>query len=347
MIECKGCGAELQYEDKKAKGYSPRKDVEFCQRCFRIKHYDDLVKSYKNDFDNYDILNSVSQIDGLILWVVDLFDFESNIIAGLNRHLIDKDIILVGSKRDLLPDSLGNQKLLTFVQRRLKFHGIKVDEILFVGDHGYDGREQVLQAIDLYRKGRDVVLLGQANAGKSSLINAVSNSDVTISRYPGTTLDLITVDMDEYNIYDTPGLIREDSMQYFVNENDLKEVIPSKIKPTVFQLYKNTSFAIGGLLRLDVEIKKPSSVVFYVNKNLKVHRSSIKKADKLWENQKGDLLSPTASGEYTWINDLKSIDKDFDIVVHGLGFINIKGEVSNIKLKISENVSVITRKALL
>ena len=77
---------------------------------------------------------------------------------------------------------------------------------------------------------RDVVIMGQANAGKSTLINAISDSDITISRYPGTTLDLITIDMEEYNIYDTPGLIRKDNMQYFVDENQLKKVIPSKVK---------------------------------------------------------------------------------------------------------------------
>ena len=50
------------------------------------------------------------------------------------------------------PIPLVIEKLLTFVQRRLKFYGLQVKEILFVGDHGYDGRDEVLQAIDMYRK---------------------------------------------------------------------------------------------------------------------------------------------------------------------------------------------------
>ena len=346
MKRCKGCGAMLQKEDQSKKGFTPVDDVEFCQRCFRINHYDDLTKSYKGDFDNFDILESVNNIDGLILWVVDLFDFESNIVSGLNRHLLNKDIILVGTKRDLLPDTLGNQKLLTFIQRRLKFYGISVSEIIFVGDHGYDGRKEVLKAINLYRNNRDVVIMGQANAGKSTLINAIADSNITISRYPGTTLDLIVIDMEEYKIYDTPGLIKKDNLQYYVDDNDLKMIIPSKVKPVVYQILKDTSFAIGGLLRIDIEVKDKASVVFYVNKALKIHRSSIVKADQLWENQKGELLSPVADGEYKFVPDLKIVSNDFDLVVNGLGFVNIKGNVKSVRIKISQEVSVVTREAM-
>ena len=93
MEICSGCGAVLQDTESTESGYTPKLENALCQRCFRIKHYDDLVKSYKSDFDNYDILNTINERDNLILWVVDLFDFDSNIISGLNRHLMDKDII--------------------------------------------------------------------------------------------------------------------------------------------------------------------------------------------------------------------------------------------------------------
>lgn len=347
MKKCKGCGATLQSEEKTKKGFTPVDDVEFCQRCFRINHYDDLTKSYKGDFDNYDILESVNKVDGLILWVVDLFDFESNIVTGLNRHLLNKDVILVGTKRDLLPKSMGNQKLLTFIQRRLKFYGVKVSEILFVGDYGYDGREEVLKVIDVYRKNRDVVIMGQANTGKSTLINAITDSDITISRYPGTTLDLIMIDMDKYKIYDTPGLIRKDNIQYYVDDRDLKKIIPSKVKPVVYQIHKDTSFAIGGLLRIDVEVKGKASIVFYVNQSLNIHRSSINKADELWDKQKGELLSPITEGEYKYVPDLKIVSDNFDLVVNGLGFINFNGKIKSVRVKICEEVSVISREAML
>ncbi len=42
-------------------------------------------------------------MDALVLWVVDLFDFEAGMIPGLGRKLEGKDIIIVCAKRDILP----------------------------------------------------------------------------------------------------------------------------------------------------------------------------------------------------------------------------------------------------
>ncbi len=61
------------------------------------------------------------------------------------------------------------------------------------------------------REGAEVVLLGPVNAGKSSLINALSKRDVAIaSPEPGTTRDIIEVRMDiggyPFTLVDTAGL---------------------------------------------------------------------------------------------------------------------------------------------
>ena len=41
MTICKGCGAVLQTTDSKMIGYSPKAEAEYCQRSFRLIHYDD------------------------------------------------------------------------------------------------------------------------------------------------------------------------------------------------------------------------------------------------------------------------------------------------------------------
>jgi tRNA modification GTPase len=61
------------------------------------------------------------------------------------------------------------------------------------------------------REGAEVVVLGSVNAGKSSLINALSKRDVAIvSSEPGTTRDLIEVRLDiagyPFTVVDTAGL---------------------------------------------------------------------------------------------------------------------------------------------
>lgn len=346
MNKCSGCGAVLQDQNVDQVGYTPKLENELCQRCFRIKHYDDLVKSYKGDFDNFDILNTVNERDDLIIWVVDLFDFDSNIINGLNRHLLDKDIIMVGTKRDLLPDTLGNQKLLQFIQRRLKFYGISVNEILFTGDHGKYGADSVLDVIDHYRGERDVIIMGQANVGKSTLINALANTDITISKYPGTTLDLINIPMEGYTLYDTPGLIREDNIQYYTSEEDLDVVVPRKIKPKVFQISQDSSFSIGGIVQVQIEVKDRTSVIFYVNDALEIHRSALRNSESQWEREFNDENNPKVEGEYALTKELPILKTDFDIVINGLGFINVKSNVKSVRVLRNKNVEVLIREAL-
>ena len=43
MKKCLGCGAILQDQDAKAKGYVKKLDQDYCQRCFRLNHYNDLI----------------------------------------------------------------------------------------------------------------------------------------------------------------------------------------------------------------------------------------------------------------------------------------------------------------
>lgn len=347
MKTCSGCGAIIQDEDVHQIGYSPNIDNDLCQRCFRIKHYDDLTKSHKADFDNYDILNMVNERDDLILWVVDLFDFDSNIISGLNRHLLHKDIILVGTKRDLLPHTLGNQKLVSFIEKRLKFYGITVRGMVFTGDYGHDGADTVLDVIQHYRKGRDVIIMGQANVGKSTLINALAETDITISRYPGTTLDLISIPMEGYTLYDTPGLIRKDNMQYYASNDDLEAIVPKKIKPKVFQIQKDTSFTIGGLAQVLVEVKEKTSVIFYVNDALKIHRTSLKNSEAQWSRVLEDETLAHVEGNFVMSQNLPISKENFDLAINGLGFINFKSGVTSVKVLTNEHVEVLVREAII
>lgn len=126
---CKGCGVVLQSSDAAAIGYTPKMEADYCQRCFRIRHYDDVVISMKQGIDSDAVLQKINAMDALVVWVVDLFDFESNLLPGINRHLLGKDILMVATKRDLLPATLGNEKLSQFLLRRLKEEGILVQEL--------------------------------------------------------------------------------------------------------------------------------------------------------------------------------------------------------------------------
>ena len=356
---CKGCGAKLQNEDKHAIGYSPKTDGEYCQRCFRIRHYDDVTISMQQGIDGTKVLQKISERAALVLWVADLFDFEANLLPGMSRHLPGKDIVLIGTKRDLLPQTLSDEKLVHFILTRLKEEGIRVEGIVVCGNLVHDAHhplnhsiDEVRNAIDYYRRGRDVVVMGMANAGKSTLLNGLcSEADLTTSAHPGTTLDFVELDMGEYKLYDTPGITRYDSLLTYAPDPLLKQVIPfAAIKPRVFQLYEDQSYALGGMVRLDVKVKGNAAVVAYFSSQLKIHRGKVAKADQLWQRHLGELLSPaldedaSAMKQYSYAK--KGNDK-IDVVIHGLGWFCISGACYEVSVRVNQNINVTFRKAMI
>lgn len=349
MIKCKGCGVALQYDNKDEIGYSPKKEAEYCQRCFRLMHYDDLQISMKQGIDPDLVLAQVNKIDGLILWVVDLFDFEGSIIEGINRHLAQKDIVMIATKRDILPESLGMEKIARFVFSRLKESGITIKGLIVTGKNIDNSKAEVMNAVELLANHRPVIVMGKANAGKSTLLNQLlGKNQLTSSRYPGTTLDFNELEIDGYTFIDTPGIEGKKTMLMAVEEKDLQNILPyKKMKPKVYQCQGSQSFTIGGLARVEFANCDHATAVFYLANGLQIHRSKISNADALWEKHYGELYKPIPQvNEFTTVVTNKKLDK-MDIVIDGLGWVTISGQVSEIKVKYPKAVNVTFRKAML
>lgn len=355
MKKCIGCGVILQNQEKSEIGYTPKLEVKYCQRCFRITHYDDLVISLKQGIDSNEVIYKINNLDALIVWVVDLFDFESNMIKNLNDYLVGKDIIFVGTKRDLLPETLSNEKLTQFIINRLKTYNIYVKGIVITGElnrsiESYNNSIQELNyIIDYYREDRDVCVIGMANAGKSSLLNQfLHQNQLTTSRYPGTTIDLVEIRHDDYIIYDTPGITKEDTLLTHLDESKLKQIVPNSfLKPTVFQLRKNQTIFVGGFVKMDLIGCENVSVVTYFKNDLYIHRSKYENSEQLWNTQFNQLLVPTLSSIEDFKVKMYKINEKTDFVIHGLGWICVSGEVKEIKISLPNKVALSLRKGMI
>lgn len=265
---------------------------------------------------------------------------------------------MVATKRDLLPATLGNEKLSQFLLRRLKEEGILVQGIVVCGDLAAHARrddnasvDEVRAAIAHYRKGRDVVVMGMANAGKSTLLNAICDGvDLTTSRHPGTTLDFNSIAMEGYQLYDTPGLTRMDSLLTHVDDGLLKTVIPLKpLKARGYQLKGNQTLSLGGLVRLDLIGCEQVSCVAYFSERLPLHRSKQEKADVLWAQHYDEILTPVI-GEREHMKKFSYghvQEHKLDVVIHGLGWFCIRGDVASVDVYVAQQGNVTFRKAMI
>lgn len=363
---CKGCGIILQNEDPEALGYVPSLDAAYCERCYKISHYGQVTISMQQGIESNQTFEKINAIDGIVFWVVDLFCFEASMISRLNQKLPGKDIILVLTKRDVLPKTITDQKIFAFVDHRLKEEKVTVRDILICGDlfvepskkktrlsdQGKHSLHQIQRALEQYRHGKDVIFMGVANVGKSTLLNQfIPETGLTISRNPGTTLDLIPIPQEGFTIYDTPGIENRHSVLSALSPKDLKTVIPVKpIRPFVSQVYEDQSFAAAGLARLDVVADGKATVVGYFSLSVSIHRGKLRDADRLWNTHLNGMLSPCLDTSMVTMHSFHApavSNEKMDVVIHGLGWFCVSGAIKDIYVRVHKGINVTFRKAMI
>lgn len=363
-IICIGCGVKIQTENKNEPGYAPKASLEkedvICQRCFRLKHYNEVQDVKLTDDDFLKILSGLGETDGLIVKIVDIFDFNGSWLPGLHRFVGKNPILLVGNKVDLLPKSVKPEKLINWMKKQAKELGLKAEEVFLISATKGHYISEVCEAIEHYRNGKDVYVVGCTNVGKSTFINrilkeTVGEDDViTTSHFPGTTLDIIEIPLSDGKfIIDTPGIINHHQMAHYVDKRDLKIIMPKKeIKPKVYQLNEGQTLFFGGLARFDYIKGGRRSFVCYFSNELHIHRTKMEKADELYENHLGEMLSPPRKEQ---LDDFPPLVKQefsikegkTDIVFSGLGWITVNEPGAVVRAYVPKGVEAMVRKSLI
>ncbi len=361
---CYGCGIIIQTEDPEKIGYAPtsslNKEEVICQRCFRLRHYNEVQDVSLTDQDFLNILNQLGKTDSLIVKIIDIFDFNGSWLPGLHRFVGNNPILLIGNKADILPKSVKKNKLIHWMKNEANELGLRpVDVLLTSAKKGFHIKE-VLEKIDLYRQGKDVYVVGCTNVGKSTLINRIikeasgSSDVITTSHFPGTTLDRIEIPLEDGKaLIDTPGIINHHQMAHFVGKKDFKVIMPNKeIKPRVFQLNEQQTLFFGGLARLDYERGGRRSLVCHMANDLSIHRTKLENADELYRNHVGEMLHPPRKNELDQFPEL--IRQEFtikegktDIVFSGLGWVTVNEPGAKVSAYVPKGVSVMLRRSLI
>lgn len=363
-MTCIGCGIAIQTEDPKKEGFAPPASLEkedvICQRCFRLRNYNELQPVSLSGDDFLEILNGIGDREGLVVLVVDIFDFNGSWIHGLQRFVGKKDIILLGNKADVLPKSLNRNKLINWMKEQSSKLGLKPIDVMLVSAVKGQGVPEALERIDELRKGQDVYVVGCTNVGKSTFINRIiknatgAGEIITTSHFPGTTLDMVEIPLDDGRaIYDTPGIINKHQIAHYLDPSEMKAITPKKeIKPAVFQLNAEQTIFIGGLARFDFIQGERSSFTFHVATGLLLHRTKLENADAIYETHLGEMLSPP--GKQSVAEFPKFVRHEFsikkpktDIVISGLGWITVQHADVVVAVHAPKGVDVVIRPSLI
>lgn len=314
MNKCIGCGSILQDTDKNKDGYVLDINDKLCQRCFRIRYYNEYKNTIRDNNDYLKILDSINN-DDLVVYVTSLLDIRLDYIDSF------KNVIVVLTKRDILPKSVKDEKLIKYIKSR--YNPLEVIVVSSVKNYNIDYLFDILRQ---YKK-KNIYVVGTTNGGKSTLINKLiknySDNDVVItsSMYPSTTLDKIEINILGLNIIDNPGLINKGSIVNYIDNNLLKKItIKKEIKPKTYQLNGKGSVLIEDLIRLDYDTKG-TSMTIYVN-NLVNIRFLGKDNNKLLDGKCNKF----------------SLDNNKDIVISDLCFIKF---TKNVNLNIYSNYDVL------
>lgn len=343
LKKCNGCGSILQDTEPDKPGFIPKLTTtsEYCQRCFRMKHYNELPKIVASNSDYEKVIDDVMDKNGLVIFIVDLFSFKSTFNKKMIEKLRKKDVILVANKYDLLPKSTNPASVVDWLSKECEKFSFKVIAIhLISAKKGYF-IDDLIMNIENFRRGRDVYFVGCANVGKSSLINSIirrmtpkTEDVISTSIIPGTTLNeirLLFFDDGKYLI-DTPGLINEGDILNRLLPKSYEKILPkNEIKPITYQIKTGNTVLLAGLASLSFECEEDISVIVYVSKDLYIQRSKTANLEHLVKTQTGKLLNPPVEEELSKIfyaHKKVSLDglKKKSIWFAGFGFVSVIGK---------------------
>ena len=240
--KCIGCGLPMQYKNENELGYSPKKDAKLCQRCFKLKNYNEKVYT-KLKYNNDEILNLINKNADFVIFVTDFLNLSKKTINIFNK--ISKDKVLLINKIDFIPNDIKKEKYLSWLKTTYNIN----DKVILISATKKLNLAELNNIILSYKK---CYICGFTNSGKSTIINSLceinnKKTNVLSSLMPNTTLDTIKIKLcDDVYVIDTPGFITD--------ENFDEKLYPKKfIRPITIQTKPDDIIAINDYIYIKMD----------------------------------------------------------------------------------------------
>jgi len=345
---CKGCGIVLQTENQNELGYVPNIEMDICQRCFRIMHYDAHDKEI-SFFDNKKIIDELNNLEGTFIWIIDIFDLENSLHCFLTDFFRKHECIVFLNKFDLLPARCNVALIKKKVLKRLKQMNINVVDMIY--------RNSKEDFFSLFKfkviennPDNNYIFCGCANVGKSTIINSLLDHDLlTVNRYPATSIQTHRIHTEIADFIDTIGIVNNDNLVSYLSTSQLKTVVPiNPIRVKTYQIVQPQSIILAGLAKIDIYPKDDCSVGIYCSNLVSQYRGKIENASGYFKREYNKEFQPTV-GKYSELkeNVFTTIKTPCDIVINGLGWISLHGNIDRIEIKVNNKISVYIREVLI
>src|SRR5690606_16100996 len=126
------------------------------------------------------------------------------------------------------------------------------------------------------------------------------------------------------------------------------------LKPATYQLDPRQSLFFGAFARFDYIEGEHRSFTCYVSPSLKIHRTKLEKADALYAEHAGEMLSPPRKEDLALLPPLVrhrfrvQPKAETDVYVAGLGWIRVHGDAgATVDVFVPKGVRAALRSALI
>lgn len=366
--KCFHCGATLQSEDPSKEGYvkpevleNPTQNFLFCDKCFEAERFHSVSNEPFIEEDFVTILKEAKEKNCLLVYVVNLFSFETSFSSEVLELIKGMNILVVGTKFDLLPKGTNREDIQDYVAHRFRVAGLKITsaDVMITSSGDEEASRDILTRIFELKNAKSVYIIGSSDAGKTALISSflkfyqnLSHGNIMTHEYKGTDLVVMEIPLtNESSMYETPGISITNSILFGLDARTLKSIYLTRaVEPREQTLSKGQSLFIGGLAVIEMLEGEKTDLVCYFHKNVvltKSHRTEVEaKFVKLASHGELKPSLPRIKS----IKDMDVFDIEIkngtesyrDLGFSGLGWVSIKTSNQKFRVYVPKGVSIYT-----